>query len=337
MKIVKKNILKHLVYLLKRRYTIYAHKQGITNMPTISYPHIIEIELTNDCNLKCRHCFRTDMDRQIGHMEFSVFKKLIDEIEDYSVAFLRIVGLGESALNKEFSKMIQYASNKGIKIEITTNGELFERFSNKEILSWDIDILGISVDGTDKESYEKIRIGGDYNSLNKNIEAFFKQRNTTQNKYPLIVIRKVIVPGDTQDALQKFKENWNCLSDMITFNTLSKTDSNSEFEYLPSYNCTEFYYTAHIRYDGSALLCPNKFIFNKDDVIGNIKYEDLKYIWQSEKLAEIRELHVKKDFPEFCQRCFLSFNNEKAFDNSRKHNFSNNKFQNFLDKFINIS
>lgn len=159
MKIVHKKLIKHLIFLIYRRCVIYIHRKLRNVNLKIKYPHIIEIELTNDCNLKCKHCHKNVMGRPIGYMEFDVFKKIIDEISSYPVAFLRIVGLGESSMHPDFLQMLRYASNKGIKIEIATNGELIKRFLYNEILSLDIDILGVSVDGIDKKSYERIRVG----------------------------------------------------------------------------------------------------------------------------------------------------------------------------------
>jgi radical SAM protein with 4Fe4S-binding SPASM domain len=277
------------------------------------------------------------MKRPIGYMELEVFKKIIDEISKYPLVFLRIVGLGESSMNPNFSQMLQYASNKGIKIEIATNGELFERFMNKKILSWDIDILGVSVDGIDKDSYEKIRIGGRYDNLVQKIEKLYEDRNKAQRKYPLIVIRKVIMPTDKREEIQRYITAWQDISEMITFNTLFKVDNRMNFEYKSSYKCNEFYYISHIRYDGSVILCPRKYIFDQNDVIGNIKFNELRKIWQSDELKRIRVLHKKKLYPEYCKSCFMALDREKFYDNSRKYNFSNNRIQNKLNKYLKVT
>lgn len=337
MKLVRKKIVRNLVFLIYRRFSIYIDRQWLRAGIKIKHPHVIEIELTNDCNLECNHCHRKAMNRPIGYMEPEVFKKIIDEITTYPIAFLRIVGLGESSINPNYAEMLRYASNKGLKIEITTNGELFERFTNREILTWDIDILGISVDGTDKDSYEKIRTGGKYDILTQNIEKFYSSKTEAKRKYPLVVIRKVIMPNDKSEEIQQFIETWRNKSDMVTFNTLSKVENRLIFEYEPSFKCSEFYFTSHIRHDGSVLLCPNKFIFDQNDIIGNVKTDALEQIWKSKKLVEIRDLHKKKHFPEYCKSCFIAFNRKRVYDNSRKYAFSNNPILNKLNKYINVS
>lgn len=206
MKLVRKNILKELSYLLFRRAYIVLFWKIPSIMPAIKRPYVLEIELTNHCNMKCVHCHRSDMARQHGYMEMSVFRKLIDEIATYPVTFLRIVGQGESALHPRFQDMMQYAAGKSIKIELTTNGSVFKRYSFEEILRWDIDILGISIDGLDKEGYQNIRKGGDYDSLEKNINDFYHYRNNLNKNYPLVCVRNVIFPESTHQQIVDFKK-----------------------------------------------------------------------------------------------------------------------------------
>lgn len=43
-------------------------------------PHIVEVELTNDCNQACPHCARHFMDREIGYMDVRLFKRLVAEV-----------------------------------------------------------------------------------------------------------------------------------------------------------------------------------------------------------------------------------------------------------------
>lgn len=336
MKLVRKKLARHLLFLVYRRMNVFLHGLLFKDLK-IEHPHIIEIEMTNDCNLKCKHCHRNAMKRPVGHMELEVFRKLVDEISQYPISFLRIVGLGEPSLNPHFRQMLQYASRKGIKIEIATNGELFERFSGSEILSWDIDIIGISIDGTDKSSYEKTRIGGKYDLLSQQIRDFYGFRTRSGAKYPLVVIRKVLLPADSEEEINGFVRTWKNTSDMITFNTLSKVNKHKEFDETSSIRCQEFYYTSHIRWDGSVILCPNKFIFDRNDTIGNIKYDKLREIWQSGELSEIRKQHKSKDYPDFCKRCHVAFDREKTYRNSRNHNFSNNRLINRINKYVNIS
>ena len=296
MKIVRKNILKELGYLLLRRTYIKLFWKVPSLMRPIKQPYVLEIELTNHCNMSCVHCHRSDMDRKLGYMEMSVFRKLIDEISTFPVAFLRIVGQGESALHPQFHEMMRYAAGKSIKIELTTNGALFDKYSFEEILKWDIDIIGISMDGLDKHGYQEIRKGGDYDKLEKNINNFFLFKNSLKLDYPLVCVRNVIFPENTHQQIIEFKNKWLTSSDLITFNTLQKYDKSVNSGISDYKRCREIFFDAHIRYDGSVLLCQHQFLFGENEILGNLKDSSLRKIWGSERLVEMRRRHRDKRF-----------------------------------------
>ncbi len=306
-------------------------------MPRIRYPRFIEIELSNACNLSCIHCHRKRMDREPGNMKLAVFKKLIDEIETYPLVSLCIVGQGESSLNPRFSEMMRYASGKSIKIDLTTNGAIFDLYSFEEILEWDIDVLGISVDGMDKIAYQQIRLGGNYDKLESNIREFYIYRNRNKKKYPLILIRNVIFPENTPQQLKHFSETWKNSVDLINFNTLSTFQETINYSWLNHCHCNELFYEAHIRFDGNVILCQHECLYGSDQVIGNLETESLRQIQQSERRKERRRLHYKRDFPEVCKMCFSDKKNPEVSPNSRKYNMSRNKIVHLVNKYIDVT
>lgn len=337
MKIVKKRLLNHVVYLIKKRLYIAFYWKAPWAMPRISHPRVIEIELSNDCNLSCVHCHRRLMVREPGNMELPVFKKLIDEIAEYPFVSLLMVGQGESSLNPQFSEMMRYASGKSIKIELTTNGSIFELYSFEEILQWDIDVLGISLDGKDKTSYQQIRKGGNYDKLESNIREFYAFRNKNNKKYPLVCLRNVIFPENTPQQIEHFKETWNDTVDLITFNTLSTFQKPINYSWLDQCRCNELFFDAHVRFDGSVILCQHECLYGKDEVIGNIKTDSLRHIQTSERIKERRLLHYKRDLPLFCKRCLSDCKNPEVYANSRKYNMSRNIIINMANRYLSVT
>lgn len=337
MKIIKKRLLRTIIYHLWKRLYIAFYWKAPWLMPRIKYPRFIEIELSNACNLRCTHCHRNGMDREPGNMELALFKKFIDEIETYPLVSLCIVGQGEPTLNPQFSEMLQYASGKSIKIDLTTNGTIFDRYSFDEILEWDIDVLGISVDGTDKSSYQQIRLGGNYDKLEANIRAFYAFRNRHKRKYPLILIRNVIMPEHTPQQIRQFTTTWKNTVDLINYNTLSTFQETIDYEWLKHCRCNELFYEAHIRFDGNVILCQHECLYGKDQVIGNLETESLRQIQRSKRRTERRRLHYKRDFPEVCKMCFSDKKNPEVSPNSRKYNMSRNKIVHLANKFIDVT
>jgi MoaA/NifB/PqqE/SkfB family radical SAM enzyme len=140
---------------------------------------MVSLELTNACNMQCPHCGRSFMNRSEGFMEEDVFRKLVDELRTYRYAWIKICGLGEPGCHPKLAEFLDYLQGSGIKLSFTTNGTLLERFSPEQIYRSPIHSLGISIDGLDAQSYERLRPGGDYAALRQNIVACISIKRQT--------------------------------------------------------------------------------------------------------------------------------------------------------------
>ena len=104
------------------------------------------IELTNACNFNCYFCPSTVSKRDPRHMDFSLFRKIVDEISEKGITdTLAYYLLGEPLLYPRIFDAVAYAKGKGLKVEITTNGSLLKDDSIEKLVSIGLDILVISV------------------------------------------------------------------------------------------------------------------------------------------------------------------------------------------------
>lgn len=82
------------------------------------------IEITNRCNLKCRHCYNESDIHQNSVMKYDDFKLIVNSLMKLNVSKIQIIG-GEPFVEKELlKKMLDYVSGKFEYIEIFTNGTL---------------------------------------------------------------------------------------------------------------------------------------------------------------------------------------------------------------------
>ncbi|MBU0456219.1 MAG: radical SAM protein [Gammaproteobacteria bacterium] len=133
----------------------------------------IEIEVTNDCNLKCIMCPRTsNMNREIGYMDFDLFKKIVDETEVSSIHFS---GLGEPMLHPQVKDMFAYAKEKGLEVGLWTNGlSLDEGFSKQIIEREFVDYIIVGLDAATKEIYAKVKGVDVFDKAVENINGFLR-------------------------------------------------------------------------------------------------------------------------------------------------------------------
>lgn len=168
----------------KRAQNYKSYLENSKSAKIFHLPIKIDIEPTSKCNLRCHMCIVSTIGYKGTNLSFEEYKKIVDE--QVGVMELKIQGLGEPFLNKDFSKMVQYASNRLIWTRSTTNATILHESENyKKIIDANIGELQISVDGTKKTTYEKIRINADFDIVKKNcqlINSYQKQKNVQKTR-----------------------------------------------------------------------------------------------------------------------------------------------------------
>ena len=126
-------------------------------------PYLIDWAITNECNLKCLHC-RGMASQQL---EGSRVLELAQQIPRLSPQWVIIEG-GEPLLREELFDVLSIITQGGIVTYLITNGMLLNEKTAKKLAELEVRVM-ISVDGTDKKSYQEIRKGADFGTLKKAI------------------------------------------------------------------------------------------------------------------------------------------------------------------------
>ncbi|MFH1753857.1 MAG: radical SAM protein, partial [Candidatus Omnitrophota bacterium] len=124
-------------------------------------PSLLEIEITNFCNLGCSICRRGNPDYQKEppkHMTLDEFKRIIDSY-DYPLPRIQFCGTSEPTANPDLPEMIRYvvANKNPHTVEIITNGTMLTPKLGKTLIQAGITAMRVSVDGPDEETYQAIR------------------------------------------------------------------------------------------------------------------------------------------------------------------------------------
>lgn len=124
----------------------------------------ISIDLTSRCNLRCRHCSTAYGDIPAYDMTFEDLKSIVNWCERNGVTHLTLTG-GEIFLLEDIEEKLYWVKEhfSGM-IDIITNGTLI-RDDQLRVLKDTIDVVGISLDGYDARSTEKIRGKGVYEKV----------------------------------------------------------------------------------------------------------------------------------------------------------------------------
>lgn len=114
------------------------------------YPKVVSIELTDFCNLACKHCYGTFCAGNKGFIPLDKVKKLLAELDECRTIMVELTG-GECLTHPNFQEILEYALSLGFKqIAILSNGvaftpELFEVIKkNRNRISVQIDLHSLN-------------------------------------------------------------------------------------------------------------------------------------------------------------------------------------------------
>ena len=103
---------------------------------------------TGRCNLRCIHCYASAADRDAnGQMDTAAGRQFISDLAEFRVPVILFSG-GEPLLRKDIFELAEFASKKGIRIALSTNGTLIDAATADIIQQTGFAEVGISLDGT---------------------------------------------------------------------------------------------------------------------------------------------------------------------------------------------
>jgi len=146
----------------------------------------LELELTTLCNARCPLCYRNykEFDARYPTTQIRPIKDVISQLGDYpDLEWIRLVGtISEPTLYKHFFELVSYIKERGIKIEICTNGDTNNEFWWAELsqLMTKEDEVYFSICGSTQELHEIYREGTRLDSILRNANAF---RGDNKNDY----------------------------------------------------------------------------------------------------------------------------------------------------------
>ena len=160
---------------------------------TTSLPFVMHFELTNACNLQCPYCYtgRGIYETEKGYLSFKNFKRVVDEMSG-KLVLARLDGYGESFLHPDIFAMIRYLHSRNVVTALSTNFNTLEPHNMGELVDSGLDYLIIALDGADKDTYERHRVGGNFDKVVENIKAVVATRQAKGSRTPYLEIQFLI-------------------------------------------------------------------------------------------------------------------------------------------------
>lgn len=301
------------------------------------FPQFLQIESTRYCNARCPFCLNGKWDMSAPLMPDNLFDKIAEELRDYK-DWIRIVDIqraGEPLTDKKIFHKIKRMKDIGIRfVNLSTNASLLNEERSRKLLEAGLDELLISIDSVEKSTYEKLRIGLDFDQVIENVKRFFRIRDEIR---PETIIRvRGIICFDMEDSrhkgeIERWERFWEPLRkphDRIYMRRLHTWGNEHVWQERPEAYGREWDYapciipwsTLHITSMGIIPLCG----MDNDAKahMGNIYEKSIAAIWRDEGFERVRELHRsgRRNEIGFCQGCHV-FNPDSNFEKSDQKGF----------------
>jgi MoaA/NifB/PqqE/SkfB family radical SAM enzyme len=169
-------------------------ERKIRKVELAGYPYLLIIDPCNYCNLRCPLCPTglNDLGRPQAMLSFEHFKEYFEPFAPYIFeAYLH--NWGESLLNKQVYRMIEYAQGKNVGTNLSSNFLEIDSTDIDNILDCGLEYLVISLDGVSQEVYSQYRVRGDCDRVLENMNELIRRRNSRRKNTPVIEWQFVVM------------------------------------------------------------------------------------------------------------------------------------------------
>jgi radical SAM protein with 4Fe4S-binding SPASM domain len=274
-------------------------------------PLQIDLFAVDVCNLKCPFCLRRNYSPGKGFMKFSQVKKILDDASQFGLYAFNFAGLGEPTLHPDLFKIIQYAKEKKVvDVNIHTNCTRLSPEFNQKLIESGLDRIILSIDSADKEVYEKMRVGADFEKIYAAVDDLIQQRNNSPKKRPHIKVNFINTNENDPTELNRFIHYWQDKANRIAIlRYLDCKEGDEKLYHKENYVqdknfcCPELWRRLTILSDGTATLCTRDM--TKKFVVGNALTQSISSIWNGERINHVRQLHQHVEFKKLmlCNEC----------------------------------
>lgn len=186
----------------------------------MSRPLNVILDVTSRCNLKCVMCYFAATDRLSfppydaepgdGNMPLPVFEKIAAEM--FPRAWRVALGCAaEPMIHPRFREILAIAGRYGVPdLWFPTNLLALNEASAQAILDAGVRTVAASIDGTMRETYEKIRVPAKWDRLLSRLELLKEVRRSSRKKRPRLRIIFTWMRSNRKELadLPAFAEQW---------------------------------------------------------------------------------------------------------------------------------
>ncbi|MGC8230959.1 radical SAM protein [Pseudobacillus badius] len=159
-------------------------------------PEAMQIELTQQCPLRCRHCYVYAAPEKVKRMSYEVANRILDQASEMGVSNIVLTG-GDPMMHPQFWDLFERATNFH-NVNLLTSGYLIDQKAARRIADYRNVSVQISVDGI-AETHNSFR--GKSDAFKRTIKAF----EFLQNYNAKVIWAMTVTPNNISELEECIK------------------------------------------------------------------------------------------------------------------------------------
>jgi len=276
------------------------------------FPEVLLIDNCSACNLQCTMCDHRNIKkyRKVEIMDMGLYRRIVDEIagENPSARVWEIF-FGDPFLCRDMPGRIAYAKEKGLTdVVLNSNGVLMSGKKALAVIKAGLDSMYVGIDAAGRETYDKIRVGGNFTVAVRNVLAY-RDMLASHGSAEQKLFVQFVISDINENEVGPFTEFWKKegvnvkIRPKISWAGLVKAANLYENECVQRKPCYWLMQTINICTDGRAALCSVDIHCRVS--CGDVSKSSIKEVWHG-KLKEYRKMHKQLRFdelPPVCRDC----------------------------------
>lgn len=286
---------------------VAAYAEGL---PTVDYlPRVLCVEPTDGCNFACTSCVRPDGKAHL--LDADDLVRWVDrEPEPFRSAPVWVHFSGESLLHPRLADILAVLRERGVLTMLSTNASRLDRRKGRMLLDSGLSLIVFSLDAARADTFQRIRVGGDFEVVERNVRAFLRLRGTGPGP---VTQAQLVVSDQEPEEIREFL--WRWADEGVDTVQLKRYSTRGGMLPLPRAResdpvltggkprrCLDPWLNVVVRADGSVVPCCADFTGRL--VLGSLHESTMEQIWNGPAARALRTAHATgRDLPAICVAC----------------------------------
>jgi radical SAM protein with 4Fe4S-binding SPASM domain len=287
------------------------------------FPAVLQVQTINRCNAKCGMCpypYTVHLqERQV--MDDALFSKIAREcaaepdLQEF-VPMAQNEPLLDPKLEQRIAEFKSLAAPHQM-VEIVTNGSALTPARFSRLVQAGVDLITISLSAHSEATYKKVMQGLSWPQVIKNLNGL-----ATADTSKVNLFLRYIHQRDNRTEFPAFRKHWLRRGfNLFAFEINNRAGTVKDYARLEPVKsflfrrlckvmgrkyikvCPHAFSVAHVLQNGDVPLCVNDW--ENREILGNVRHNSLREIYNSPRLQEIRELMRQGRYAEIapCKDC----------------------------------